>query len=332
MNYMVSVICLAYNHEKYIRQTLEGFISQKTNFPFEVIIHDDASTDGTTDIIRTYSEQYPDIFHPIFQKENQHSKHIKISRTIISDHVSGKYVAFCEGDDYWIDPLKLQKQYDFMELHPDYSMCVCPSKWFNMQTGNVTVRPKIDEDCDVSIEEVILERNGRYFQTASYFIRTDIWKQWPKWRDSYPVGDIAMALQAGIHGKIRMMSDVMCVYRFRSPGSWTARMEADRDKKIQMYQRMSAALHEFDIETDGKYSKIVEERRRRFKYDIAILQRDWNAIRSEELKHILKNRSLIRRLADRIHCNTPWLYKKILTIRAGITNFFSHISRKHDTV
>ena len=307
---MVSVICLAYNHEKYIRQTLEGFISQKTNFPFEVIIHDDASTDGTADIIRTYTGQYPDIIHPIFQEENQHSKHIKISRTIIPDCVSGKYVAFCEGDDYWIDPLKLQKQYDFMESHPDYSMCVCPSKWVNMESGITFIRPKIENDRDVLVEEVILEEKGRPFQTASVFMKTDLWKEWPEWRSHYPVGDTSTALQAGIHGKIRMISDVMCVYRFRASGSWTARLEADQEKKAQMYEKMSAALCEFDTQTHGKYTQAVKTRMLKFKYDIAILRGDWQAIQSEELRPLYKNRKLLYQLGDMLHCKAPKLYAK----------------------
>ena len=120
---MVTIRCITYNHEPYIRQCLEGFVMQKTNFRFEAIVHDDASTDGTAVIIREYAEKYPEIIKPIFETENQYSKHDGSLRRIMNEHTHGKYIALCEGDDYWIDPLKLQKQVDFLELNKEYSFC-----------------------------------------------------------------------------------------------------------------------------------------------------------------------------------------------------------------
>lgn len=148
---MVTIQCITYNHEKYIRQCLEGFVMQKTNFRFEAIVHDDASTDGTADIIREYAKQYPDIIKPIFETENQYSKHDGTIGKIIRQNTFGKYVAMCEGDDYWIDPLKLQKQVDFLECHPEcvYSChryyvyneytkekYLMPNKYFDNQTAS----------------------------------------------------------------------------------------------------------------------------------------------------------------------------------------------------
>lgn len=112
---MVSIKCLVYNHEKFIRETLEGFIMQKTNFRFEAIVHDDASTDNTANIIREYAEKYPGIIKPIYEIENQYSKKDSSLSRIINEACTGKYIAMCEGDDYWTDPYKLQKQVDFLE-------------------------------------------------------------------------------------------------------------------------------------------------------------------------------------------------------------------------
>ena len=120
---LVTIQCLTYNHEPYIRKCLEGFVMQKTNFRFEAIVHDDASTDGTTEIVREYSEKYPDIIKPFFETENQYSKHNGVIGKIIRENTHGKYVAMCEGDDYWIDPLKLQKQVDILENNPDIALC-----------------------------------------------------------------------------------------------------------------------------------------------------------------------------------------------------------------
>lgn len=120
---LVSVLTLAYNQAPYIRECLDGILMQKTNFAFELLIHDDASTDGTTDIIREYEAKYPYIIKPIYQTENQYTRGGKIMERFMYPRAKGKYIAMCEGDDYWTDPLKLQKQVDFMEANPDCSLC-----------------------------------------------------------------------------------------------------------------------------------------------------------------------------------------------------------------
>lgn len=123
---LVSIKCTVFNHEKYLRQCLDGFVMQKTNFPFEAIVHDDASTDHSADIIREYAAKYPNIIKPIYETENQYSKHDgSLARILDSelDKSGCKYIAVCEGDDYWIDPLKLQKQVDFLESHTDVVVC-----------------------------------------------------------------------------------------------------------------------------------------------------------------------------------------------------------------
>lgn len=122
-NPLVSICCITYNHARYIRQCLDGFLMQKVNFEYEIIVHDDASTDGTSEIIRDYSNKYSDLIVPIFQSENQYSKGVcGVYAKFVYPHARGKYIAICEGDDYWIDPLKLQKQVDFLEMNPNYSM------------------------------------------------------------------------------------------------------------------------------------------------------------------------------------------------------------------
>lgn len=115
---MVSVICTAYNHEKYIVKCLDGFINQKTNFKFEVLINDDASTDNTAKIIREYETMYPDIIKPFYQEKNLYSQKIPITKSILFPNCRGKYIALCEGDDYWTDENKLQSQFDALENNP----------------------------------------------------------------------------------------------------------------------------------------------------------------------------------------------------------------------
>lgn len=190
---MVSIQCITYNHELYIRQCLEGFVMQKTNFQFEVIVHDDASTDGTAAIIREYTEKYPDIIKPIYETENQYSKHDGSLQHIMNAHTHGKYVALCEGDDYWIDPYKLQKQVDFLETHTEYGMVCTSCKVVNKKSEQLFVKSR--KLSVVTLEDLLLDNPintctvcivWKKFLEASYFteklkIKTLLMGDLPRW-------------------------------------------------------------------------------------------------------------------------------------------------------
>lgn len=142
-NPLVSICCATYNQVNFVRQCFDGFLKQETNFSFEVLVHDDASTDGTADVIREYTQRYPDIFFPILQTENQYQKgNKKITATFNLPRARGKYVAICEGDDFWSDSSKLQKQVDFLEKSPDYSL-YCHN-WSVLTGGTVSKSPVHD--------------------------------------------------------------------------------------------------------------------------------------------------------------------------------------------
>ena len=144
---LVSVRCIVYNHAPFLRQCLDGFVMQQTDFPFEVIVHDDASTDGSADIIREYAERYHDIIRPIYETENQYSKHDGSLRRIMEEamHPQSRYIALCEGDDCWTDPHKLQLQVSFLETHPDYIMSSHVYTTLDMATGHSQVSNAYDE-------------------------------------------------------------------------------------------------------------------------------------------------------------------------------------------
>lgn len=172
---MVSISCLVYNHEKYLRQCLDGFVNQKTTFKFEVLIHDDASTDGSANIIREYEKNYPEIIKPIYQKENQYSKKIKISWKYQYPRAKGKYIALCEGDDYWTDPNKLQQQFDMMEKDNSISMCVhtvCYVGENGKSMGKILPNP-IGTNRIITSQDLIhgmMFEKFYPFQTSSYFL------------------------------------------------------------------------------------------------------------------------------------------------------------------
>ena len=134
---LVSIQCLVYNHEPYLRQCLDGFVMQKTNFKFEAIVHDDASTDNSAKIIKEYADRYPDIIKPIFEEENQFSKSEGSLGKIMNAACRGKYIAFCEGDDYWSDPYKLQRQIDILEDSDKISIVYTAFKTIDQYGGNI---------------------------------------------------------------------------------------------------------------------------------------------------------------------------------------------------
>ncbi len=162
---LVSISCITYNHENFIRDAIEGFLMQKTTFPVEILVHDDASTDKTASIVREYEEQYPHLIKPIYQTENQYSKRDGSIDRIQRGRARGKYVALCEGDDYWTEPLKLQKQVDFLENNPDYSLCVSGFKEYNIYTEQT--------------KDILRKPNGLKLGNNGYsFTLWDIRKAW----------------------------------------------------------------------------------------------------------------------------------------------------------
>lgn len=214
---MVSVQCLAYNHEKYIRECLEGLVNQKTDFKYEVIVHDDASTDNTVSIIKEYAEKYSEIIKPIFEKENLYKRDQARMRQIITEKLTGKYIAFCECDDYWTACDKLQKQVDFLETHPDYSMCFHSAKK-QYETNTISwLKCEDVEDRDYSPTEVFV---NWIVPTASILCRREAIENRMKMIGSNRIlnGDITIVLSSAMIGKIRGMHEQMSVYRVQSSG------------------------------------------------------------------------------------------------------------------
>ena len=220
-NIIVTIRCLVYNHEPYLRDCLEGFVMQKTNFKFEAIVHDDCSTDGSANIIKEYAEKYPAIIKPIIEQENQYSKHDGSLKKIMDTHTRGKYTALCEGDDYWTDPYKLQKQVDFLESHSDYTMCFANAieHWENDST-KFDKRFSNIENREYSGLEIF---QNWIVPTASVLYRTSI-NNSPfylkvKQNPNFIYGDIILFLSCAHLGKIRGMVDCMSVYRRLSTGA-----------------------------------------------------------------------------------------------------------------
>ena len=210
---LVSVRCITYNHEEYIAQALDSFLMQKTNFPFEVIVHDDASTDKTAEIIREYENKYPLIIKPIYETENQYSKPGNPLGRIVNAALKGKYVAICEGDDYWIDENKLQMQVDFLEKNPEYGMCYTKA-WVYTQKSQELTKKGIGAAFK-DFDDLVL--NGNRVPTLTTVYRKKLLEKY--WQDIQPgnkgwlMGDYPMWLYFAYESKVKFFNQVTSVYR-----------------------------------------------------------------------------------------------------------------------
>lgn len=254
----VSICCITYNHEKYIRDAIEGFLLQKTTFPIEVIIHDDASTDGTANIVKEYADKYPRLIVPILQSENQWSKGVRPSPTYVWPRARGKYIALCEGDDYWTDPLKLQKQMDFLEEHQDCSLCFHAVKFVyaNNPEKNYIRRPKrIPKDFKFEMKHIILQNS--FIHTSSIMFLGEHIKELPKWLKNAPIGDLPLILLLASKGRMGFINQVMSIYRIGTPNSWSLRICQDRQKQINHHFASLTMFDSFDEWTQKKYHYLI---------------------------------------------------------------------------
>lgn len=257
----VSVICLSYNHAKYIEDTLNSIIAQKTNFTFEIIIHDDCSVDGTTEIIKTYEEKYPNLIKPIYEKKNQYSQGRNVFIDISLPIAKGKYIAFCECDDYWMDDSKLQRQYDVMETHPEIDMCACGTSevWADKNIEIIESRPR-QEDCILSTEEVIEKvlLEGGCFSTASLFCRKILFDSLMEF-EKILFFDHTLQIKGALRGGIYYIDRKMAVYRRWVKDSWISRYKKNREMQAVHLQKKKDMLQEFDRETKGAFHTIIEK-------------------------------------------------------------------------
>jgi glycosyltransferase involved in cell wall biosynthesis len=271
----VIVFCSTYNHEPYIRSALDGFVMQKTNFRFQVIVHDDASTDDTASIVRGYEVKYPEIFNNIYETENQYSQNKSYRRELTPKLNYGKYVALCEGDDYWIDPYKLQKQYDFMEANSDYSACTHETILkFGEDTKKFT---KKYESEDFTLLELLLwGRNPKRLpHTSSYFLRKEF-SLCPEFMIINHIGDYPTMIWAALHGKVYFRNDVMSVYQPFNQGSWTSKQSIEQ--RVAHTLDIANMIKKIDKMFDYKYTEDFCKAILSHKYYASILLRRFKPI------------------------------------------------------
>lgn len=219
---LASISCATYNHEPFIRQCLDHLLAQKTNFPFEIVIHDDASTDGTKEIIAAYALKYPDIIFPYYQNENQYSKGIRgLQSRYNYPRCRGRYIAICEGDDYWPDLLKLQRQVDFLESHEEYVLTFHDFSVVDEKSQVINASPLPNRNQrDASNEDLIL--GSLLTMTVTLCFRNVI-TDFPPEKNKVTNGDTFLISMLGHYGKGKWMGDLIgkAMYRSHAGGIWS---------------------------------------------------------------------------------------------------------------
>lgn len=315
---MVSITCAAYNHEDYIADAIESFLMQKTNFAYEILIHDDASTDRTPEIIKEYELKYPDLIKPIYQRENQYSKGVKIGR-FNRERVKGKYIAVCEGDDYWLDPHKLQKQISYMQNHPECGLCVhaaykvCPDK---IKTG-LSVRPGKGNKI-FTAEEVILGGGG-LFATNS-MIYPSIYKNRPKFFENAPVGDYPLAIYLALKGTVYYIDEFMSAYRINVPGSWTTKMASAGIKEQREHiDKIANMLNEINHYSEFKYSDAIVKKINIDRMNFMLRQGQFKEVKKGEFKDIYAKLNEIEKTKIFIKQYFPSIAKMLINLKRSFS-------------
>jgi len=311
---LVSICAVSFNHAPYIRECLDHFLAQKTDFPYEILIHDDASEDGTQNIIREYMGRYPGKVRAILETENQYSKGISnLSGAFNFPRAGGKYIALCDCDDYWSDPDKLRIQTEYMEAHPDCMMTVHCAETVNDKGEliNKNLMRPFRRDRLLSGSEMV-DKAGS-FPFASMLLRAEIVRELPDYYTECPVGDRPLELLAASRGTVYYFDRPMSVYRFNGKGSWTDSMKTgDLEKKQNEYaEKMRKMYCDFDRETGGTFHKEAVSASHRLYFLTRVNLRSFSVIYDKKYRKFLKELPVRDRFFIFLEYKMPGLYQKL---------------------
>ncbi|MBS6519851.1 MAG: glycosyltransferase family 2 protein [Clostridiales bacterium] len=293
----VSICCITYNHEKYIGDALESFLMQETDFKFEIIVHDDASTDQTPQIIKEYAEKYPDIIVPILQTENQYSRGVKVSASFVWPQIRGEYMAVCEGDDFWCDAYKLQEQFEQMEKNKRLAFCCHANKEYD-DNSKVYLESKSTKlhgvfNLKEYLEIYYSQAPRTLFHTSSLFVRTcyvkELLLQYPNFYFQCSIGDIPFRLFLLTCGEGVYIDKNMSVYRRFTASSWSNDVYSNKKKLISHYENMIEMYKAFDIYTKYANEKIINKFIDFYKFKMYFQQEKYRKIvRFSYARYLLK--------------------------------------------
>lgn len=288
----VCVRCYTFNQSSYIKDAMNGFVMQETSFPFVCMIVDDNSTDGEQKIIKNFLDKYFDLqdksiareeetddyilsfcqhrvnkncyFAVLYLKYNHYQKKSK-APYLKEWRSQSKYEALCEGDDYWTDKHKLQCQFEFLESHPEHSLCF-HAHLNEYADGNKKEFHRYNRDVETCPMKDIIMGGGGYMATASMFYRRESVLNYPEWTKKRVVGDAALMLVLATRGQVGYINRVMSTYRIASVGSWTNRIGADKELKKKLYKKTLIFWDAFDEGTKRQWHSIVRKKKLKMEY------------------------------------------------------------------
>lgn len=325
----VSVICASFNQEKYIRKALDGLVMQRTNFPFEILVHDDASKDNTGNIIREYAEKYPNLIRAFIREENQFSQGKDIIYHFLLPRTRGEFIALCEGDDFWTDPYKLQKQYDAMMAHPECSMILHKVQGISENEKNniCTFPEKSLKEGIVKSSDVIhrmLQYNEWIFHTTAYMIRkNNLLKANEKQFDFYlhPMyGDQAVIFLSAMYGDFYYIDSIMSCYRMGAIGS-TVKKDKNQTQRGKRCERQIRALLSFDKESNGIFHEDIVFALNRQKFILAETRQNYRYMLQKDMKIYFDELPLNAKIHVRIAALFPVFDKVYYGLRKKIKGF-----------
>ncbi|MEG0958264.1 MAG: glycosyltransferase [Erysipelotrichaceae bacterium] len=306
----VSICCATFNQVNYIAAALDSFIAQeREELEFEIIIHDDCSTDGTIKILNEYEKKYDNIA-VIYEKTNQFSKGKKLI-PILAAQAKGEYFAFCEGDDFWNDNRKILKQYEIMKSNKNYSLCVCKHHIIDKNTNIIRTDNNFRGNQIIPFQDFVL-KDGNFIATCSVFCKTVDIQQLPLAYKNCKVGDFPMQLFLAEKGLCYFLDDPCCSYRVHSVGSLTDQNIQSKKKMIDLKTNLIFTCESFNTLYHNKYEILFNKRIRMEKMDICVIKRDFRAIK-ENYADIYKELPNKQKVKIIIKCYFPILerlYKK----------------------
>lgn len=257
---VVSILCMTFNHELYIQEAINGFLMQETTYPFEVIIHDDASTDATASIAKSFADLYPNIVKLVVQKENQYSKGEKVG-LIAFGYASGKYIAICEGDDYWTDPHKLQIQVNEMMCNPECDISFHPAMRIDASGMSPPKETCRHENATLVLPvEKVIRNTGNYMPTASLMFKRKALENLPYWFYKVPVGDYFLQCLASLNAGALYINRAMSVYRSNVPGSWTVNIIRNYKLHVDVILQSIVCCNQFDSWSNFMFTRAFHAR------------------------------------------------------------------------
>lgn len=322
MSILVSVVCLTYNHGKYISDAIESFLMQKTNFDFEILIGEDCSTDNTRQIVEEYVKKHPNKIKMITSHtnvgpdENEHR---------LLEKAQGKYLALCEGDDYWTNPYKLQKQVDYLEKNPECSLVFHATEFVSSSKESIGTIARISRESKiVKMDEICLKATPNFIPTGSRVYRKHLTDNLPGWYRKASIGDFPSALIIASYGYFFYMDEVMSAYRTEVEGSWTSRTLVGKEavhNDIKINKECIQLLNDFNRHSNYQFNQELEKAKKEREIKILLLERKIKILKySKRYNDYYHKLSIKGKVILNLNYYFPKFYQLLINIKKNVSS------------